>query len=183
MDDTDALPTQAEAQVDGVQQETTGQLRCLLGRQWRHQARFGSARLGRLANHDQRATHLGSERSTARGDRTLRIVHRPAACTAALGDNQLMSDRSPHSELARRLEQQLAESGLQVFVEASEGSLILTGVVETEEAREAATDIATAVAPDARIDNQIDVESILPTDIDDFASAAPSAEVAGDVEE
>jgi osmotically-inducible protein OsmY len=79
--------------------------------------------------------------------------------------------------LTRRIEDQLAESGLQVTVEASDGSLILNGVVESEEARQAATDIASQIAPEARIDNQLDVESLLPTDVDDFVGDEPSAEL------
>jgi osmotically-inducible protein OsmY len=79
-----------------------------------------------------------------------------------------------------RIEQQLAEAGLQVTVEDSraEGALILSGIVDTEEARQAATDIAARVAPGQRIDNQLEVETIQPTNIDAFASDRPSAEVA-----
>jgi osmotically-inducible protein OsmY len=89
-----------------------------------------------------------------------------------------MSELSPNAALPRRLEQQLAAAGLQVAVERSDGALILSGIVSTEESRQAAEDIAAQVAPDARIDNQIDVESVLPTDVDDFASDQPSAELA-----
>jgi len=39
--------------------------------------------------------------------------------------------------LVARIEEQLAESGLQVAVEFSEGALILSGVVDTQESREA----------------------------------------------
>jgi len=80
--------------------------------------------------------------------------------------------------LVARIEEQLAESGLQVTVEFSDGALILSGMVDTEESREAASDIALSVAPSARIDNQIEVETILPTDVDDFVSDEPSAELA-----
>jgi osmotically-inducible protein OsmY len=93
-------------------------------------------------------------------------------------ENLSMSELSPSAAMARRVEQQLAEADLPVTVEASDGSLVLSGVVPTQEAREAATDIASQVAPNARIDNQIDVESVLPTDIDDFAGAEPTAEMA-----
>jgi len=80
--------------------------------------------------------------------------------------------------LVARIEEQLAESGIQVTVEFSDGALILSGMVDTEESREAATDIAQAAAPNARIDNQIEVETILPTDVDDFVGEEPSAELA-----
>ena len=89
-----------------------------------------------------------------------------------------MAELSPNAPLTRRIEAQLAEAGLQVAVESSEGSLILSGIVESEESREAAADIVAQVAPDARIDNQLDVQSVLPTDIDDFAGDEPTAEMA-----
>src|ERR1051326_6531661 len=89
-----------------------------------------------------------------------------------------MSELSPNAALTRRLEQQLAAAGLQVAVERSDGSLILSGIVATEESRQAAEDIVAQVAPDARIDNQIDIESVLPTGIDAFASDDPTAELA-----
>jgi osmotically-inducible protein OsmY len=89
-----------------------------------------------------------------------------------------MTNLPPNASLTARIEEQLAEAGLQVTVESSEGSLVLSGVVDTEEARQAASDIVAQTAPTARIDNQIDVETILPTDVDDFAGAEPSAEMA-----
>jgi osmotically-inducible protein OsmY len=84
----------------------------------------------------------------------------------------------PNASLIARIEAQLAESGLQVTVEFSDGALILNGIVETEESRQAAEDIASSVAPDAQIDNQVDVQTILPTDIDDFVGDEPTAEMA-----
>jgi osmotically-inducible protein OsmY len=89
-----------------------------------------------------------------------------------------MTNLPPNASLTARIEEQLAEAGLQVTVEASDGSLVLTGVVDTEEARQAASDIVAQTAPTANIDNQIDVETVLPTDIDDFAGGEPSAEMA-----
>jgi osmotically-inducible protein OsmY len=89
-----------------------------------------------------------------------------------------MTNLPPNASLTARLEEQLAEAGLQVTVESSEGSLVLSGVVDTEEARQAASDIVAQTAPTARIDNQIDVETVLPTDMDDFAGGEPSAEMA-----
>lgn len=89
-----------------------------------------------------------------------------------------MTDLSPDALLTERIEEQLAEAGLQVAVESSDGSLILSGIVDTEEAREAAFDIVTMAAPDARIDNQIEVETVLPTDVDHFVGDEPGAEMA-----
>jgi osmotically-inducible protein OsmY len=89
-----------------------------------------------------------------------------------------MSEHSPNAALARHVEQRLAAAGFQVAVEASDGTLVLSGLVETQESREAVEDIVADVAPGAPIDNQLDVESVLPTDIDEFASDEPTAEMA-----
>ena len=80
-----------------------------------------------------------------------------------------MSELSPNVPLARRIAEQFAQAGLQVTVESADGSLLLSGIVESEEAREAALDIVGQAVPGARIDDQIEVESVLPTDVDDFA--------------
>ena len=85
---------------------------------------------------------------------------------------------STNPSLVARIEEQLAEAGLQVTVELSDGSVILNGMVDSEEEREAANDIVLGVDPNARIDNQLEIESLLPTDIDEFASADPTAEMA-----
>jgi osmotically-inducible protein OsmY len=87
-------------------------------------------------------------------------------------------EQSPNPALTRKIEQQLASAGMQVAVESSDGSLVLSGIVDTEEARQAASDIASQIAPNARIDNQLEVESVLPTDVDDFVSEYPTAELA-----
>jgi osmotically-inducible protein OsmY len=89
-----------------------------------------------------------------------------------------MSERSQYSALSRRVEAQLAQAGLQVAVDMSDGVLVLNGFVDSEESRQAATDIASQIAPDTRIDNQLEVESILPTDIDAFQGDDPTAEMA-----
>jgi osmotically-inducible protein OsmY len=94
-----------------------------------------------------------------------------------------MTDLPPTAPLSRRIEEQLAEAGLQVTVESSDGSLILSGVVQSEEARQAASDIVAEVVPDMPIDNQLDVESILPTGVDDFAAENATAELADSSEE
>ncbi len=98
-----------------------------------------------------------------------------------------MSERSPNATftaLTRRLEQQLAQAGLQVVVERSEGGLILSGTVDSEESRQAALDIVTQASPSGtRIDDQLDIEVVLPTGVDDFASQDPSAELADSAED
>ena len=87
-----------------------------------------------------------------------------------------MADHAVDPRLADRLARQLAANDLAVVVEASEGALVLSGVVPTEEARQAVLDIISTAAPDARVDDQLDVESVLPADIDRFASGEPSTE-------
>jgi osmotically-inducible protein OsmY len=88
-----------------------------------------------------------------------------------------MTESSPEAKLSARIEAQLDEAGLRVTVESTDGALALTGVVDSEEARQAASDIAAQIAPDARIDNQLEVETILPTSLDDFVGDQPSAEL------
>jgi osmotically-inducible protein OsmY len=87
-----------------------------------------------------------------------------------------MSDHAADPRLAERLTRQLAETGLPVVVEESEGALVLSGIIETEEAREAIFDIVGTAAPDVPIEDELEVSSILPPDIDRFASDEPSTE-------
>ena len=96
-----------------------------------------------------------------------------------------MSELSPSAALSliKRLEQQLADAGLQVVVEHTEGTLVLNGIVDSEESRQAAADIASEAAPGMPIDNQLEVESEFPTDIDEFASGDASAELSESVVE
>ena len=91
-----------------------------------------------------------------------------------------MSELSPSTPLVRRIQEQLSQAGLQVSVEAADGALLLSGIVDSEESRHAAAEIVSQAVPGARIDNQVDVESVLPTDIDDFAGDEPVAEMAED---
>jgi osmotically-inducible protein OsmY len=85
----------------------------------------------------------------------------------------------PKALLIEQLEHQLSDAGLQVTVEESpeENAIILTGVVDTAEAREAAGEIVATAVPDRRVDNQLEVETVLPTDVDDFVGDEPTAEL------
>jgi osmotically-inducible protein OsmY len=87
-----------------------------------------------------------------------------------------MPDHAADPTLADRITRQLAESGLSVVVEESAGGLVLSGIIDTEEAREAIYDIVNTAAPDVRIEDELEVSSILPPDIDRFASDEPSTE-------
>ena len=88
-----------------------------------------------------------------------------------------MTDGLPDAALRAQIEDELAKADLQVTVESSDGALVLNGVVDTEEARQAAEDIAGQQVPDARIDNQLEVQTILPTSLDDFVGEQPTAEL------
>ena len=92
-----------------------------------------------------------------------------------------MSEQSPPA--TARLERQLAEAGFAVTVEETDGTVLLSGVVDTAEAREAAEDIAASVLPGRRIDNQLEVETVLPTDVDDFVGDEPSADLPESLDE
>src|SRR5262249_39615584 len=95
---------------------------------------------GHGASHRQRSTRYDLDRYTA--------------CTPAPhgGLPPGMSESNPDPALIRQLEQRLAEAGLQVDVERSDGALILSGFVSSEEARQAAEDIVAQTAPNATID-------------------------------
>lgn len=82
----------------------------------------------------------------------------------------------PDAQLAARLAEQLNEGGLPVVVEVSDGALVVSGVVETEEARQAVFDIVANAAPEVPVEYDLEVESVLPADIDRFASAEVSTE-------
>ncbi|HEY1295858.1 MAG TPA: BON domain-containing protein [Chloroflexota bacterium] len=95
-----------------------------------------------------------------------------------------MAEPSSNAAFLRSLEQQLAQAGLQVIVERSDGALILSGVVDSEESRQAALDIVTQAAPpETPIDDQLDIQSLLPTGVDDFASDDPTADLANSADE
>lgn len=79
--------------------------------------------------------------------------------------------------LTDRIAQELEAAGIIVDVQESDGAIQLNGIVDTAEARVAAEDIAASVASDRQIQNNLDVETVLPTSADDFASASPTADL------
>jgi osmotically-inducible protein OsmY len=87
-----------------------------------------------------------------------------------------------HSLLAQ-IEQRLEQSGINAVVEDSDGAITLSGMVESAEARQAADDIVAAVAPGQQVENNLEVETVLPVDADDFNADEPSAELADSVAE
>lgn len=81
-----------------------------------------------------------------------------------------------HDSLVTRIERELtAQADLHVNVEESGEALTLTGRVPSNEARQAAEDIALAIAPDRRIDNDLEVEVVLPGDVTDVNTDQPGS--------
>ena len=76
--------------------------------------------------------------------------------------------------LAARIERQIAErAGLEVAVEDDDGAIILTGLVDSDENRAAALDIARALAPDRRIESNLDLTPTLPAPGEDLTEDTP----------
>jgi osmotically-inducible protein OsmY len=71
-----------------------------------------------------------------------------------------------HSPLSQRLEHELKEAGLSVVVEDTGTTILLTGLVDTEEAREAVRDIVHRAVDGARAidDESVEVSGALPAD-------------------
>jgi osmotically-inducible protein OsmY len=83
-----------------------------------------------------------------------------------------------------RIQREIAQqAGLNVLVEEDDGVLVLTGIVDSTEARQAAEDIATTAAPWPRIQNDLEVETELPVDVGDFQAGESIAEVAENMAE
>ncbi len=73
--------------------------------------------------------------------------------------------------LAERVATALREqAGLHVAVEEHHKTLTLSGLVESTDDREAAEEIARQVAPGYRIDNNLEVEMVVPTTVEGYPS-------------
>jgi osmotically-inducible protein OsmY len=81
----------------------------------------------------------------------------------------------------RRIERELEErAGINAIVEVRDGEISLSGLVDTEEARQAAADIVAERAPGLRLSNDLEVQTTLPTEVSDFYSGeAPGGETPG----
>ena len=85
-----------------------------------------------------------------------------------------------------RIEQELERrAGINAAVEETAGTIVLSGLVDSAEARQAAEDIVAELAPPGtRIDNDLEVEQTLPVGTSSFyAGSAPSATTPDTVEE
>jgi osmotically-inducible protein OsmY len=85
----------------------------------------------------------------------------------------------------RRIERELEErAGINAIVEVRDGEISLSGLVDTEEARQAAADIVAEGAPGLRLSNDLEVQTTLPTEVSDFYSGeAPGGETPASLEE
>lgn len=77
--------------------------------------------------------------------------------------------KTQEGSLARRIERELeTRAAINAVVEVRDGEIILSGRVDTVEAREAADDILAELAPDQRLTNDLEVEQVTPTEVSDF---------------
>ena len=78
-----------------------------------------------------------------------------------------------------------AQAGLSVIVEETPDALIISGRVDTAEAKQAATDVAAQMVTGKRIDNDLEVEGTLPVTVSEFhhgdAASAPVPESAAEI--
>jgi osmotically-inducible protein OsmY len=98
----------------------------------------------------------------------------------------MASSKSEQETLASRVEREIeTRAGVSVIVEESGDALIISGRVDTAEAKLAASDVAAEVAPSKRIDNDLEVEGVLPVEVSEFhhgvASAAPAPESVAEI--
>jgi osmotically-inducible protein OsmY len=85
--------------------------------------------------------------------------------------------RTPEREVAERVTRALhREAGLHVVVEAQDGVLTLSGLVDSEADVRAAEEIAARLAPGYRIDSNLEVQVELPQSVDAWREGEPSGE-------
>jgi osmotically-inducible protein OsmY len=74
-----------------------------------------------------------------------------------------------------RIERELGSAGIYVDVAESGGAIVLSGLVDTAEAQQAAMDIVRGVVGgDQRIDNNLEVETTIPQDAAEFNADEPT---------
>ena len=90
-----------------------------------------------------------------------------------------MAEPSIADQIARQLE----HLGVPVWVADTGEAIVLDGIVPSDESRAAAEDIAVGLAPGRRIENNLDIDTTLPVDVDRFVGDAPTADLeAGEAE-
>jgi len=96
------------------------------------------------------------------------------------------SSKTERETLAARIEREIeARAGISVVVEVTDDGVIISGRVDTAEARQAASDIAAEIASGRRIDNDLEVEGVLLVGVSEFqhgeATSAPVPESADEI--
>jgi len=91
-----------------------------------------------------------------------------------------MQARQPETDASLIERQILRDAGLSVAIEEDESGLHLVGLVDSEEARQAAEDIARVVVPDREIVNDIEVEDIWPAELGDVTPLNAGADLQAD---
>jgi osmotically-inducible protein OsmY len=86
-----------------------------------------------------------------------------------------MAQEPEKQSIQQRIERAIADAGLAAIVTDAGKAIRLDGLVDTDEARRAASDIVAAIAPDRRIENNLEVETILPLSSTALRSEAPAA--------
>src|SRR4051794_17254072 len=104
-----------------------------------------------------------------------KVALKRASRLAALDRARSQEGHMPENTLIARIERALTEeAGFYVAVEASDSAIVLTGLVDSPESSRAAEDIVARIAPGARIDNNLEVEAIVPQDAAEFNAADPT---------
>jgi hyperosmotically inducible protein len=79
------------------------------------------------------------------------------------------------STLVARIERALTEeAGLYVAVEESDGAIVLSGHVDSPEVCRAAEDVVARIAPGARIDNNLELDTTIPQDAAELNASEPT---------
>jgi osmotically-inducible protein OsmY len=73
-------------------------------------------------------------------------------------------------DLIARIERELEEIDQPVAVEESGDAIVISGFVDSEEMRQAVEDIVAELAPHRRIESSLEIESLLPEDLNRFES-------------
>jgi len=79
------------------------------------------------------------------------------------------------SNVIQQIDKALDAAGIAAAVEENQGTIVLSGMVDSERSRLAAEDIVHDIAPDLKVDNGLEIEDILPADVDSFQDEAGTA--------
>src|SRR5436305_8105204 len=90
----------------------------------------------------------------------------------------MREEQRSEPSLAEQVEHAIGrEAGLNIAVELRDRVLMLSGLVDTEESRQAAEDVARAAAPGYFIENNVEIEDLFPYPAGDLAPADREANV------